>query len=197
MTGLAIASTLLPAWTAGIQDRRDGLDTDDQRMALAIELARRNVEHGTGGPFGAAIFDVQGRLISFGVNRVVPTCDPTAHAEGVAIRLACASHETHNLADRGEHVLYTSAQPCAMCATSLIWAGISKVVIGASAEDTERMTGFDEGLIPHNWREGFAKRGITVIEAVQRDKAIEVFDLYVKSGGFIYNGGNGSQLRAP
>ena len=59
----------LPGWTAGI-DRERRYASDGDKMALAIELSRQNVEAGTGGPFGAAVFVADDRLVSVGVNRV-------------------------------------------------------------------------------------------------------------------------------
>ena len=74
----------LPAWVHDEVDTAARYETDEQRMALAIQLARRNVELDTGGPFGAAVFDGAGRLIAAGVNRVVQHNCSVAHAEMMA-----------------------------------------------------------------------------------------------------------------
>ena len=77
----------LPAWVHDL-----GLATaypgDEAKVALGIELARRNVEAGTGGPFGAAVFDGHDRVVSLGVNRVLPQSCSVAHAENMAYMLA-------------------------------------------------------------------------------------------------------------
>ena len=65
----------LPPWIGDVVDTHKRYDTDEERVALAIELSRLNIERSHGGPFGAAVFDGQGRVVSVGVNRVVPqTC---------------------------------------------------------------------------------------------------------------------------
>ena len=68
----AQAHLTLPAWIHGEVDIARTYDDDEAKVALAIQLSNRNVEQGSGGPFGAAVFDGHGRLIAVGVNRVVP-----------------------------------------------------------------------------------------------------------------------------
>ncbi|UJR15829.1 hypothetical protein I4U23_002758 [Adineta vaga] len=63
-------------------------------LRAAIQLAEDNVEHKLGGPFGAVVCK-DGKIIAKGANQVVPNNDPTAHAEMVAIRLACAIYWAH------------------------------------------------------------------------------------------------------
>ncbi|HET8898039.1 MAG TPA: nucleoside deaminase, partial [Rhodanobacteraceae bacterium] len=65
-------------------------DSDESRIALAIELSRQNVLHGTGGPFGAVVFDDAGRVVAAGVNRVMPQHCSVAHAEMMAYMAAQA-----------------------------------------------------------------------------------------------------------
>jgi guanine deaminase len=65
-------------------------------MKRAIELSTLNVKNNNGGPFGAVIVK-DGKIISEGVNLVVKNCDPTSHAEIVAIREACKILHTHDL----------------------------------------------------------------------------------------------------
>ncbi len=65
----------LPPWIGEVADESRASLTDEERVGLAIELSKHNVERSQGGPFGAAVFNAAGRLISVGVNRVVPqTC---------------------------------------------------------------------------------------------------------------------------
>ena len=87
-----------------------------QFMRRAIALSRENVSQRNGGPFGAVIVkDTQ--IIGEGFNRVTASNDPTAHAEVVAIRAACAHINNFDLSGA---VIYTSCEPCPMCLLSLI-----------------------------------------------------------------------------
>ncbi|WP_449357388.1 nucleoside deaminase [Alishewanella longhuensis] len=104
-------------------------------MALAIELSRQNVLRGTGGPFGSAIFEVDsGKLISVGVNRVMPLSNSSAHGEMVAIMLAEQAVQSFSLAADGvKRELFTSCEPCAMCLGGTLWSGVKRLVCAATA----------------------------------------------------------------
>ncbi len=79
----------VPEWIGDVVDWGKVHTTDEDRMRLAIELARQNVLRGTGGPFGAAIFERStGALLSAGVNSVVRLNNSTLHAEILAIVMA-------------------------------------------------------------------------------------------------------------
>ena len=125
----------LPEWLDGVVSDATAFPDDASRMALAIELARRNVENATGGPFGAAVFSGDGRLISVGVNRVIAHTCSIAHAEIMAYALAQARLQRYRLNETGDKfVLATSAQPCCQCYGATIWAGIDELLIGARSE---------------------------------------------------------------
>jgi tRNA(Arg) A34 adenosine deaminase TadA len=122
-------------------------------MRLAIRLAHLNVTHGTGGPFGAALFnDATGTLVSAGINLVVRSNFSTAHAEIIAITLAQQVSKTYELGKHGmpRLQLVTSAEPCAMCFGAITWSGIRGLVCGARDEDV-RAIGFDEGPKIPTW----------------------------------------------
>ena len=87
-------------------------------MLRAIELARKGMENGAGGPFGAVIVK-DGEIVGEGSNRVTSTNDPTAHAEVVAIRNACQNLKSFQLDDC---VIYTFCEPCPMCLGAIYWA---------------------------------------------------------------------------
>lgn len=160
------------------------------RMGLAIRLARRNVLEGSGGPFGAAVFEIStGRLISPGVNLVIPASCSVAHAEIVAIILAQQRLGSHFLggASGPRYELVSSTEPCAMCLGALPWSGVSRLVCGARDEDA-RSIGFDEGVKPRRWRQHLAARGIEVVRDVLRREAAAALRLYAEGGGIIYNG---------
>jgi tRNA(Arg) A34 adenosine deaminase TadA len=75
----------LPTWVHDEIEQDRVYPDAASRIALAIDLSRRNVQHRTGGPFGAAVFSRDGRLLGVGVNRVVPTSCSAAHAEVLAL----------------------------------------------------------------------------------------------------------------
>ena len=111
-------------------------------MREAIKLAEDGMSSGRGGPFGCVIVR-DGRVIGHGHNRVTSTNDPTAHAEVVAIRDACANLETFQLADCE---LYTSCEPCPMCLAAIYWARIPTVFYGNTRTDAAAI-GFDDDFI--------------------------------------------------
>jgi tRNA(adenine34) deaminase len=95
-------------------------------MEEALRCAQRALEAGEV-PVGAIVV-CDGRIAGRGWNRNVSDCDPTAHAEIVALRDACASVGNHRLADCE---LFATIEPCAMCAGALIHARIKRLVYGA------------------------------------------------------------------
>src|SRR5690606_19114382 len=128
-----------------------------------IELARRNVEARSGGPFGAAIFDDRDRVVAVGVNRVLPQNCSVAHAEIMAFAMAQQRLQRSRLNEDGRKVvLATSAQPCCQCYGASVWAGIDRLLIGARSEDTESLTEFDEGPLPEDWIGELQRLGIVV-----------------------------------
>lgn len=177
----------LPAWIHQEIDAGAVYPDDETRVALAITLARRNVELRTGGPFGAAVFNGDGQLVAVGVNRVVPQACSVAHAEMMAFMSAQARLRRFRLNETGtRHILATSAQPCAMCYGASFWAGIDELLIGARAEDVMELSGFDEGPLPADWVGELERRGIRVRRDILRQTAREVFHLYRESDGLQY-----------
>jgi len=175
----------LPDWLDSMEAALEAVyPTDNEKMQLAIDLAMRNVQAGTGGPFGAAIFESEsGRIVSIGVNRVIPLRNSTAHAEMMAFMFAQQRLGNHRLnATRHQFIMATSAQPCAMCYGASVWAGIDRLLIGARREDVEGLTEFDEGPMPRNWIEALRNRGIEVSRDILRGKAREVLAAYSKQG---------------
>ena len=173
----------LPPW---IHDEVDALriyPDDESRMGLAIDLSRRNVRHGSGGPFGAALFDAAGRVAGIGVNRVVATTCSVAHAEMMAVATTQQRTQRFRLNEGGGHwTLATSAQPCAMCYGAMFWAGIDTLLVGARADDVQTLAGFDEGPLPADWRGELERRGIAVQVDLRRDEACAVLREYGESG---------------
>jgi len=162
-------------------------------MALAVELARQNVRRGTGGPFGAAIFEREtGRLLAPGINLVVGSSCSVFHAEMVAIMLTQKIIGNFDLGGSGERAyeLVTSTEPCAMCLGATPWSGVRGLVCGAREEDASAV-GFDEGAKPSEWVLALEERGITVTRDVLREEAAGVLKEYAASGGEIYNARQG------
>jgi tRNA(Arg) A34 adenosine deaminase TadA len=178
---------VLPAWIDEEIDSARVYADDEARVGLAILLARRNTEKETGGPFGAAIFDGDGRVIAAGVNLVLPQHCSVAHAEIVAFSIAQARVRRARLNETGgRFILASSAQPCAMCYGACFWAGIDEVLIGARSGDVAELTEFDEGPLPDDWIGELAKRDIVVRRDIRREDARDVFRLYARSDGARY-----------
>jgi tRNA(Arg) A34 adenosine deaminase TadA len=178
---------VLPAWIDEELDVARQYTSDDERVGLAIRLARRNIDEGTGGPFGAVIFDLDGRVIAAGVNLVLPQHCSAGHAEIVAFGIAQARLQRARLNEGGErYVIATSAQPCAMCYGACFWAGIDEILIGARSSDVIEIGGFDEGPLPSDWIGELATRGIAVRRDILREEARDVFKRYAQMGGARY-----------
>jgi len=184
-------SLCLPQWLQGFAaEAASSCYADDgERMRLAIDLARRNVAAGTGGPFGAAVFEAEsGRLLAVGVNLVVAAGCSILHAEVVALILAQQCLGSFDLG--GEDLpaceLVTSAEPCAMCFGVVLWSGVRRLVCAAREEDV-RAVGFDEGPKPADWPGELERRGISVVRDICRDEAVTVLKRYGLNGGPVYN----------
>ena len=178
-----------PDWVNSVVDWQRAYPTDEERMRLAISVARQNVERGTGGPFGAAIFEASGRLVAVGMNSVVRLNNCTLHGEMMAFMMA--QHRvgsfTLNAPHLPVHELFTSCEPCAMCLGTTLWSGVQRVVYGATREDASLLN-FEEGPVFPESYEYLEKRGIRFVRKVLRDEARAVLEMYRAKGGKIYNG---------
>ena len=186
-------SMCLPGWVDALFPDPDKVYVNvEDRMRLAIELARLNVQYGTGGPFGAAIFCLTTHvLLAPGVNMVVPARCSVLHAEIVATIIAQQMIGHFDLDGEGHvYELVTSTEPCAMCMGSVSWSGVRRLVCGARDQDA-RLVGFDEGPKAANWVCELERRGITVIRDVCREEAADVLRAYAARGGEIYNARQG------
>ena len=182
----------LPAWVHDAVDTACAYASDADKVALAIALSQQNVEAETGGPFGAAVFGPDDRIIAIGVNRVVPHACSVAHAEMMAYMLAQGRTQRLRLnrdADDnpiGPITLATSSQPCCQCYGATVWAGVDRLLIGARAEDVMELTEFDEGPLPADWVGELNKRDIEVVRDIERDAACAVRRAYGELGGQRY-----------
>jgi len=107
----------------------EATDRDLEHLARAVELAAAAREHGNH-PFGSLLVDGDGNVVLEAENTVVTEHDCTAHAELNVVREAVASFDAEQL---GAHTLYTSTEPCAMCAGAIFWSGIGRVVFALSS----------------------------------------------------------------
>jgi guanine deaminase len=144
-------------------------------MAEAIALSLKNVREGKGGPFAAVVVR-DGQIIARGVNRVTSTNDPTAHAEVVAIREACAALKSFQLAGCE---IYSSCEPCPMCLAAIYWARPNKVFFGNTKEDAAA-AGFDDSLIYKEIALAGERRKIPLVQ-LMRKEAIQAFEEWAKS----------------
>jgi tRNA(Arg) A34 adenosine deaminase TadA len=179
-----------PAWVDELVDWGKSYGSDAERMQLAIAVARANVEQGTGGPFGAAVFESEsGRLVSVGMNSVVRHNNCVLHGEMVAFMMAQQKVRSFTLNSAGlpRHELYTSCEPCAMCLGTTLWSGVQRVVYGATREDATILN-FEEGPVFPESYQYLEDRGIEIVRQVMREEARAVLELYRSRSGKIYNG---------
>ena len=136
---------------------------EERLMRMTIDLAVENARSGQGGPFAAMIARAS-EVIATGVNLVTSTNDPTAHAEMVAIRKACATLGTFQLAACD---LYTSCEPCPMCYSTAYWARVSKIYYAAAWTDYSDL--FDDSNISMDMKKPYAERAIPVAPLIRNE----------------------------
>jgi tRNA(Arg) A34 adenosine deaminase TadA len=179
-----------PEWVKDVIDWDHAYRSDDEKMRVAIAVSRENVDRGTGGPFGAAIFERDtGKLVAIGMNSVVRLNNCTLHGEMVAFMMAQqrVGSFTLNTPALPTHELFTSCEPCAMCLGATLWSGVRRVVYGAGREDASRLD-FEEGpVFPESYKY-LEDRGIAIQRNFLRDEARAVLELYRAKRGKIYNG---------
>jgi len=146
-----------------------GSDAGLMFMRRAIDLSRIKMEAGEGGPFGAVIVH-GGVIIGEGWNRVLGTHDPTAHAEIVAIRDACARLGTFRLVGAE---IYTSCEPCPMCLAAILWARLDRMYFANTRLDAAAI-GFDDALFYDEVVRPLEKRSLPA-ERLLADEARAVF----------------------
>jgi tRNA(Arg) A34 adenosine deaminase TadA len=175
----------VPDWISREIDLLSPRLGDEEKMAVAVDLARRNILHG-GGPFGAVVVDgTTGLIMGVGANWVLDQRSSLLHAEIAAIAFAQAQLGSHTLA-KGAYELVTSSEPCAQCLGATVWSGVRRLVCGADASDAEAI-GFDEGPRRDDWVSQLERRGIRVTRGVLAAEAREVLAAYRARGGPIYN----------
>lgn len=185
----------LPDWTvAELAKLPDKLESVEDRMREVIRFSRLNFLNDTGGPFAAGVFEKDsGKVVVIGVNRVVPQNMSSAHAEIVTLTMAQKILQTFDLGGQGmpSYQLVVNARPCAMCYGSIPWSGIRSLVVSATGQQVEDITGFDEGPIHPNWQHELRRRDIEVIEDVLVEESNAVLQEFADSDKLVYNARTG------
>jgi tRNA(Arg) A34 adenosine deaminase TadA len=112
-------------------------ELDEFFLRRSFDVARRALTHGNH-PFGAILVDRNRNVLIEAENGYMPDHDGTAHAERLLATQACTTLDTDTLKSA---TLYSSAEPCAMCAGSIYWAGIGRLVYGLSEHRLRAVTG--------------------------------------------------------
>jgi tRNA(Arg) A34 adenosine deaminase TadA len=110
---------------------------DEHFLRRSFDIARRALTHGNH-PFGAVLVDGKRNVLIEAENGYMPSRDGTAHAERVLATEACTTLSPDVLRHA---TLYSSAEPCAMCAGAIYWAGIGRLVYGLSEHRLRAVTG--------------------------------------------------------
>ncbi len=128
------------------------IDHDIALLRQAIALSRSAVANGNH-PFGALLANGKGQVVLTAENTVVTDRDVTGHAETNLARLATRAYR-----DLSTYSLYTSCEPCAMCAGAIYWAGIGRVVYAMAEADLRAITGAhpDNPTLAHPCRPVFS-----------------------------------------
>lgn len=168
-----------PGWVMRQVDWTRPYPGDRDRMRVALQVARENVERKTGGPFGAAVFEMEtGRLISVGLDQVETVGSSLLHAELFAIALAEQRLDAPRL--NAVHLppleLHTTCEPCIMCAGAMVVSGIARLVCGATAADAEA-AGFP-AVAGANVSRLLAAHEVQERRELLRDEAREILRLF-------------------
>lgn len=150
-------------------------------MNEAIQESAKNLKTGHGGPFGAVVVK-DGVIVGRGHNEVLKNNDPTCHGEIQAIRDACSHLGTYDLSGCE---LYTSAEPCPMCLSAIIWANIKTVYYGNSAQDAAAI-GFRDDFIYKFIENGCTDAETLSLQQLNREEAIKIFAQYKEKNMTIY-----------
>lgn len=151
-------------------------------MLKAFEEAQETMNKNYGGPFGSAIVDRNGEIISIASNTVLKDHNPTAHGEINAIIKAGQKLGTHDLSGC---VLYTTAYPCPMCLSAIIWANIKKVYYGCNPKDAEEI-GFRDDFIYEFIQNGLQDKETLELEQLNHEECLKLFEEYTSKEREIY-----------
>lgn len=152
-------------------------------MKDAISESYEGIRHKHGGPFGSVVIDNNGNIVGRGHNQVLLNNDPTAHGEIQAIRSACKNLNTYDLSGC---TLYTTAYPCPMCMSAIMWANIDKVIYLSKVDNTDSL-GFRDGYMYKMFKEdNFEPELVEDTDKDNIDRFNEVIKRYVESNPITY-----------
>ena len=151
-------------------------------MKKAFEKARETMNKNFGGPFGAAIVDKDGKILSVASNSVLKDHNPTAHGEVNAIIEACKNIGSEDLSGC---TLYTTAYPCPMCLGAIVWANIDKVYYGCTAEDAADI-GFRDDYIYEFIKSDMKDISVMDLKQIDREECLELMKEYKEKNKQIY-----------
>ncbi|MHB1922935.1 MAG: nucleoside deaminase [Chitinophagaceae bacterium] len=157
-------------------------ETREERfMKMAIHLSKKGISEDKGGPFGAII--VRGnQILGRGFNQVASRNDPTAHAEIIAIRLACTKLNSIDLQDCE---IFSSCEPCPMCFGAIYWAKMKCIYYGNSRNDAATL-GFNDSFIYDQIR-CFPEHRSIGMKQICYDQAHAVFQMWsIKANKVVY-----------
>ena len=143
----------------------------NEYMNLEVQEAEYGVNNKEGGPFGAVIIK-NNEIVASSHNTVLLDNDPTAHAEVNTIRKACKKLNTYDLSDC---ILYTTSEPCPMCASAIIWSNIKTVYYGTDRKDVANI-GFRDDFI-YNYLSG-KEANVLNISQLDRERCLDVLNNY-------------------
>ena len=152
-------------------------EEDIKFINRAIELSEKGMNADAGGPFGAIVVK-NGEIIAEGYNQVTSSNDPTAHAEVVAIRMACEKLNTFQLDDC---IIYTSCEPCPMCLGAIYWTRPKAVYYACTKEDAAEI-GFDDHFIYDEIDKKIEDRNVKFIN-LNREEGRVVFNKWEDKEG--------------
>jgi tRNA(Arg) A34 adenosine deaminase TadA len=153
---------------------RTATPEDEKFMRRAIALGEKAaLIDCTGGPFGCIIVK-EGKIIAEGANHVVSENDPTWHGEMEAIRAAAKHLGNFNLSGC---TLYTTGEPCPMCAGAIYWARIDRVVYASTIADALRYGKFDDQPIYEDLTKPINERFVPAAQCLH-DEMLELWRRY-------------------
>ena len=136
---------------------------------MAVDLSQYALDSKCGGPFGAIIVK-KGKIVGSSGNKVFTNCDPTAHAEVMAIRDACKNLQSTDLSGCQ---IYTSAEPCPLCTAAIYWSKIEAVYY-SNTEEEALEHGFIDKEILAELRKPKEKRSL-LFKRIKNVQALQVF----------------------
>ena len=190
-----------PAQTANIkaQEIYSEIEVEgDAWMEMACDMAKNSIEQ-QGGPFGAVILQIDNdtnQILRYWINhnQVTSSNDPTAHAEVMTIRSACASLGVFNLGeikrdesklpqpnDISHCVIYSSAEPCPMCYSAICWANMPLLFFAATRFDAAvQGVNFSDEAIYEELSKPYSKRHLKVYQCTVAN-SLDAFNLWKRS----------------